>query len=148
MIFYSPKPLSILQCPLKIATLILRRQPQICCAMDVSSYTHILMFTYTTHNNMQLHTQKKGVIHNLNVNICLTEFFDFSNIFLSLRDDYCNKDGMKSVVADKHPIALSQILNTLKIWSATNPPSEIVTTIYCCDIYIYIYIYTYSVSQK
>ena len=39
---------------------------------------------------MHIHTHTKRVLRNPNVNILLTEFFDFSNIILSLPDD-CHK---------------------------------------------------------
>ena len=75
----------------------------------------------------------------------------------------CRLYMTKPVVADKHLcyltyiktniyllsyyiIALTQILSTLQIIlhlvsQASNPPTEIVITISCCNIYIYIYIY-------
>ena len=45
-----------------------------------------------TYTHTHTHTKKKNKSHtNLSINIRLTVFFDFSNIFLSLPDDCCNK---------------------------------------------------------
>ena len=101
--------LSIARFSLHIATDISRKQPQIYCAAHVSSHTHTHTQTHTnnhlydhtiirkhnrrkhTHIDSRTHTHTERVVHNLNVNILLTVFFDFTKIFLSLPDDRRNK---------------------------------------------------------